>query len=59
MDGLVSTGNDYIPFTILKTNFLIKKNFFVFFIHILILLVEKDASFLDIKLKILLPYASQ
>ena len=42
MDGLVSTGNQ-IPYAILKYFFANKKIFFIYFINIFFLLVDKEA----------------
>ncbi len=44
MDGLVSTGTQ-IPYTILKIIFAITKNFFNYFINILIGAVDKDGGY--------------
>jgi hypothetical protein len=49
MDGLVSTGKCFIPYTILNTIFFIKKNFFIFFINILICAVEKETHKITIQ----------
>ena len=45
MDGLVSTGKKF-PYTILKINFAIRKNYFIFFINILKSVVGNARNFI-------------